>query len=46
MTVIWDLSVILSITTLFAEVSFEDFSTGILAEKYYYLLVAQRYQIN
>lgn len=46
MTLIWDLSVIFSITTLFAEVYFEDFSTGILVEKYYYLLVAQRYQMN
>lgn len=41
MTVIWDFSVIL--TTLIAEASFDDFSTEILIEKCYYLLVAQRY---
>lgn len=46
MTVIWDLSVILNITMLFAEVSFEDFNAGILVEKCYYLLIVQRYQIN
>lgn len=46
MIVIWDITVILSTTTLFAEVSFEYFSTVMLAEKCYYLLIAQRQQMN
>lgn len=47
MTVIWDFSVILIITTLFfSEVSFLDFSTGILVEKCYCVLVVERYHMK
>lgn len=46
MAAIRDISVIISTTTLFAEVSFEYFSTVMLTKKCCYLLIPQRQPVN